>query len=92
MTDPAKAEIGDLLDQMAPFGDRTASVARCAKAVVRRAELLAHIVDDGTISHAQEAQQIAREAREEAAKARLLAERARRLAATSPEQAQEPPF
>jgi hypothetical protein len=65
-------------------------VAECAGAVVRRAELLARVIDDG--ASIPEAHDIAREAREEAAKAHLRAERAHRLSGTSLEAAHEPPF
>ena len=90
MTHPIGPEIGDLLDQMAPLGSPAQSVAECAEAVVRRAELLARLIDDGAST--TEAQLIAREAREEATKARLLAKRAHHLTGTPLEAAHEPPF
>ena len=90
MTHPIGPEIGDLLDQVAPFGSPAASVAECAEAVVRRAELLAHVIGGGAST--LQAQLIAHEAREEATKARLLAARGHRLARTPLEAVPEPPF
>jgi hypothetical protein len=90
MTDPIDPEISDLLDQVAPFGGPATSLAECAEAVVRRAELLARVIDSRAST--PEAQHIAREAREEAANARLLVERGHRLAGTPIEAAHEPPF
>lgn len=90
MKHPIGPDFGNLLDQVAPFGGPAASVAECAEAMVRRAELLASIIDSGAST--AEAHHIAREAREEADKARLLAERAHRLAGTPFEAAHEPPL